>query len=224
MYKLWSFPYIGEVSEHRFVFQLRTAQFIECKFWGGRHTTKKPMQYFVAVLYFILWMIYIQLHKDRHNNAIYYFLTYLSLPYIHIMSCYPCELTCIILKQWAVCNQCAQNDQKLDFMNKLLFPGQFYIAIGVVYHKIILVQKAASETVICPTAYIQTGGYGHYTFHKFGISGTSANIIVMLSTNYWQRDLMWYFSRPITHIFSLKFIVTVEGTLWFNWNQYLMSR
>ena len=83
---------------------------------------------------------------------------------------------------------------------------------------------AAGETAICPTAYIHTGGYVHYTFHKCSISGTSANIITMLNTNYCQHDLMWYFSRPITHIFSLKFILIVEGILWFNWNQYLTSR
>ena len=83
---------------------------------------------------------------------------------------------------------------------------------------------AAGETAICPTAYIHTRGYVHYTFHKCSISGTSANIITMLNTNYCQHDLMWYFSRPITHIFSLKFILIVEGILWFNWNQYLTSR
>ena len=46
------------------------------------YTTKKPMPYHVAVLYNILWIIYIELHEDKPNNT---FTTYLGLSYIDIM-------------------------------------------------------------------------------------------------------------------------------------------
>ena len=51
----------------------------------GAYTIKRPMPYYVAVLYSILWITYIKFNKQKSDNAIYHLLAYLSLSYIDIM-------------------------------------------------------------------------------------------------------------------------------------------
>ena len=82
MYRLGSSPFIGEVSGHRFEFQMRNAYFIECRFGVGWDGGGGGGGGWVR----IRWIIYIILHNDKPNNSIYQLRSYLSPSYFDIMS------------------------------------------------------------------------------------------------------------------------------------------